>query len=32
MGKEKAIYRMLKPVLVFMGVAVIWMATRRRAY
>jgi hypothetical protein len=28
----KTIYRILKPVLVFVGVAVIWMAMRRRAY
>jgi len=32
MGKVKTIYQILKPVLVVVGVAIIWMATRRRAY
>jgi hypothetical protein len=32
MGKANIIYRVFKPVLVVLGVAILWMATRRRAY
>jgi hypothetical protein len=32
MGKVSIIYRVFKPVLVVLGVAILWMATRRRAY
>jgi uncharacterized membrane protein len=32
MGKASIIYRAFKSVLVVLGVAVLWMATRRKAY
>jgi hypothetical protein len=32
MGKANIIYRVFKPVLVVLGVAILWMATKRRAY
>jgi uncharacterized membrane protein len=32
MGKANIIYRVFKSVLVVLGVAILWMATRRRAY
>jgi cytochrome c-type biogenesis protein CcmH/NrfF len=32
MGKAKTIYWVFKPVLVVVGVAILWLATRRRAY
>jgi hypothetical protein len=32
MGKASIIYQLVRPVLVVLGVTILWMATRRRAY